>query len=379
MRALEQSADPSQTEQQTSTGLGQESLTHGSLTKTLGIPSTSQLHSKRKSLPADLDVTHPRMKDGEVTGNNRERNDSDEAPTMKSKRRKTAHHQRSNTVGTGSQFDFQEHAQLDTRYPEGSLMGHHEKRASRLRAARALLRGRSDTTRTDYFRLKALGIDPETPLVPRTARKRPRADALDVGEKRIKITTSSTPGSRENASVVTEDSGTTMSLQPRSVAHEEGEEEDSDEALLRQMRNVRDTMSESISWFIAEGAKNQPAISKKPRPDSNETAKEKRLREFTSTPSRTEQRLRSTGAHGLLPKGWDAKSSWRDEQGKISTSSAPAWSEFGSASPSPLLGPGAADADAAGGYSGAKKAVKAAERAKQTTAAGSSVEDAIEL
>lgn len=201
----------------------------------------------------------------------------------------------------------------------------------------------------------------------------------------MKASTPFTSGSRDSASVVAEEAGIMTSLQPRSVTQEEGEQDDdSDEALLRQMRDVRDTMSESISWFIAERAKSQPAVSKNPRPDSKETAKQKIVYEFTSTPSRTEQRLRSTGAHGLLPKEWEVKSSWRDERGKISTSVAPTWSELKSASPprpSPLLERERANADLAGRHVGAKKAAKEVEKAKLTTAAaaGSSVEDAIEL
>ena len=58
-------------------------------------------------------------------------------------------------------------------------------------------------------------------------------------------------------------------------------------------------------------------------PPCNETAKEKRLREFKTTPSRTEQRLRTTKANGLLPPDWDGFASFkrgpRNAEGKGET------------------------------------------------------------
>lgn len=100
---------------------------------------------------------------------------------------------------------------------------------------------------------------------------------------------------------------------PLSLQTTKNVQADDDEQLFAQMRQVREAMSESISWFRAEREKSERSHSESsrsrdiPNPHPvNETEKQRRLREWKPTPSRTEIRLRATGGGGLLPKGWVA-------------------------------------------------------------------------
>lgn len=142
---------------------------------------------------------------------------------------------------------------------------------------------------------------------------------------------------------------------PSSQTIKPAENADDDEELFAQMRQVREAMSESISWFRAEREKSELSRSSSRSKDvapPNETEKQRRLREFKVTPSRTEVRLRETGGGGLLPQGWGAV-----DQGK-------AREEDGEERLQGFAGSWARD-DENGGYGG--------------EGTGASVEDAIEL
>ena len=157
----------------------------------------------------------------------------------------------------------------------------------------------TDTTRTDYFRLKAMGIDPDTPSVPATGSKRTRNEFEVEAKKAVKLS----PGDRSKYSSSAKSDSPQMpggTLPSESAATQAVD--DPDEELLAQMRRVREAMSESISWFQEERAKSE--LSRSSSETRPETAKEKCLREWAPTPSRTEQRLAVTGGHGLIPKGY---------------------------------------------------------------------------
>lgn len=173
-----------------------------------------------------------------------------------------------------------------------------------------------DTTNTDYFRLKALGLDPDTPLVPLNDKKRMRDDDITRSEKRPLKVQSGDPAviqvNQQNA--VEKTPGSKSTLQ---------NEEDSDEALFVRLRKVRDAISDSISWFQSERAERERNISGGPGASFNESPAQTPLRNFRTTSSRTEQRLRTTGAHGLLPRAWASNPSWRDANGTITTTDTP--------------------------------------------------------
>lgn len=55
-----------------------------------------------------------------------------------------------------------------------------------MRQASRLVQGRTDTTRTDYFKLKALGLDPNTPVIPQT-RKRPSDYEIESAARKSRL------------------------------------------------------------------------------------------------------------------------------------------------------------------------------------------------
>ena len=177
-------------------------------------------------------------------------------------------------------------------------------------------------------------------LVPRTNRKRPSDEPHSDGIKTrkpsppdphsralgktsangVKLSTSTptrinftknirplTPAAATNSST---NDGQLSKSAPTAPANDDY---DSDEALFAQARAIRQAMKEDLAWYRAKCKKSR--FSASTSSDSSqkkkgeisprtETEKERRLREFKSTPSRTEQRLKATKANGLLPENW---------------------------------------------------------------------------
>ena len=349
--------------------------------------------NKRKSLPNDLDL-HPQQT-AEMPLSKKQRREASMAPPSRNKRKSLSiefdtqqtaatppckkqksdervrkaqllasrriesHHRRSKTLDTpisssrlrrdsNSLHSFPDFSHLG----DGSILSH-----SVLQKARNLVPSvKIDTTRTDYFLLKSLGIDPDTTLVPRTSRKRrsdephpegikirkpsppesyshaagkssgncikPSTSARDVADSAngVKPTTSAQATTNSANNVGPSTPATATSLSTKSVqlsrsapAPSANDEYDSIEALFAEARAVREALKQDIAWYRAEREKHRLSFdtsssssrSKKhhvlPR---SETEKERRLREFKRTPSRTEQRLQATKANGLLPANW---------------------------------------------------------------------------
>ena len=350
-------------------GRAEDTQPDGRLNRT---PSSTPLRvspSRRTSLPGDLDDARLRKRGLQVSSNKRKRHDSPDQMTVHPPKTSEPHHKRSSTVTTHARPQILHRFQGQSNYSKMSSADLQDNKSSHdhnYKRARALISGQSDMTRTDYFRLKALGVDPDTPVVPRTIERRSLADANYIDKERTDASQTFSHADRSQFGRTTQISGDTSPTTSQQLPDTVEGGEDSDEALLAQMRSVNDTLSESISWFRAEGAKSQLASSSGEERAPIETAKQKRLREFTTTPSRTEQRLRRTGAHGLLPKRWDAQSSWEDASGRISTLAAAASQLDRSHAASSAF-------NLAASCMGTVKG-----RAVEATA-GSSVEDAIEL
>ena len=111
-------------------------------------------------------------------GTKRKRESSESRMKVDEPQRLWQKHKRSNTLATSvmpASPSSNVHSRLrgdlvSTRAGDGSLLGDTLMRQARRLAPEM----KSDTTRTDYFALKARGIDPNTPIVPRT-KKRPRS------------------------------------------------------------------------------------------------------------------------------------------------------------------------------------------------------------
>lgn len=193
--------------------------------------------------------------------------------------------------------------------PKGSMLNDILMKQARRLAPTA----KSDTTHTDYFRLKALGIDPDTPVVP-TGKKRNRAESMTNGDSRI-IEKVGQPGGQPG---IPEASSSSTII---SKTHHTTKNDDDDEALFAQIRSVRQALAESEQWMHSErqsmerstpSKQEQPQPSTSPpQPPSEETPAQRRLREIKERghqPSRTEVRLRALGDEALLPKGfWDGE------------------------------------------------------------------------
>jgi len=249
-----------------------------------------------------------------------------------------SHHKRSQTLGNWSDASGLTKSMRSQRLffsPKSAKTVDTEHSIDAMREKARRLRiplGPQDSTRTDYFLLKSYGLDPDTPLNAAARKKVPadegdlwastsRGKSLSHGDQ---VSTQSAPdgGSRKrrasNENEVSAPSpkrfspprGNTLGAwsatnskpastnpRPSDAMHTNGEDDD-DEALFAQVRQVREAMSESVDWF-------RDAL----RRSSSETEKERKFREFKYTPSRSEMRLKATGARGLLPDNWEFGSS----------------------------------------------------------------------
>ena len=189
---------------------------------------------------------------------------------------------------------------------EGSLLDEILMKQARRLAPTA----RSDTTKTDYFRLKALGIDPDTPIVPRT-KERVTAPMVSFGEgKSVRVSperqafTSRQPASRS-----------VLSAYPSDVNAQATVASDED-ALFAQIRSVREALAESEKWFQSERQSIERSLTSLQTevslpnsiPDI-ETPAQRKLKEIKQRgpiPSRSELRIQAMGDRALLPNGfWD--------------------------------------------------------------------------
>ena len=306
----------------------------GSFGSTLGggqsparlMPPPAEIPRKRQSLPTDLG-NDPRGSEAPI-GTKRKRNDpllsTDEPVSRPTK----LHHRRSQTLGNSVSApplrpSPTHRTRVDiSKIPEGSMLYE-----TLMKQARKVIpNAKSDTTRTDYFRLKALGIDPDTPVVPST-KKRSWDTAQLNGDCR-----SSTSSSLPNSSS-TPASKPSPARAPTQKLHNASnpalaENKDDDEALFAQLRSIREALAESQQWMQSERKSIERSITPHSQPqsqsyqiqpqtstinvtpsDSTETPAQRRLREVRERghrPSRTKVGLRAMGDKALLPKGfWD--------------------------------------------------------------------------
>ena len=266
------------------------------------------------------------------------------------KRRKFAHHKRSKTMGislpavTSGQDSTSSDRLRVSLSNKRKRLSHSDSLMSDavLNRARHLL-GKTDTTRTDYFRLKALGIDPSTPAVPESLRRSrasltsttnspaPSSSALT---NNVNGTLKSTPKnlstlalsmqtremlasrSQSSSSAASPDSNSNSlafaaadpAAPPRSTPKLTSEEED----LFAQARRLREALAEDEAWFRHE-REGFESKQKARLPPEGETEKQRRLREWQGTPSRTSVRLERTGASGLLPPDWKTRREGRKD------------------------------------------------------------------
>lgn len=182
---------------------------------------------------------------------------------------------------------------------------------------------KADTTQTDYFLLKSYGIDPDTNIIPKTGRKRylemleDKYDKKNCVAKRRKPSppeseprSQRTPSSRVSPKPARKASlGSPIGTPepPRWAAFTTPEGLSEHDALMAEARYISKVMAESTTWYqeATQFVSNTPQPKRSCTSQTPETAKQKALREFRRTPSRTEQRLmESTGVSkfSLFPK-----------------------------------------------------------------------------
>ena len=330
-------------------------------------PTPMKGQRNRKSLPAEVKPQHS-PDPGQLSNNKSQRRGPikrTEPALSRIVKVSQGNHKRSSTVGDACSlhrsWKSASSNPLSRPVASNSILSE-----STMAKARHLLAGTpTDTTRTDYFRLKAMGIDPDTPSVPATGSKRTRNEFEVEAKKAPKLS----PADRFNSSSLAKLDFPQMPGQippPESAARQAVD--DPDEELLAQMRRVREAMSQSIHWFQEERAKSE--VSRSSSESRPETAKQKRLREWAPTPSRTEQRLAVTGGHGLIPKDFGvSRNSRPPTEERVDVGSAVATQPHGFASMSMMGFDSVASTGSGGGREGSQDFV----------AKGSSVEDAIEL
>ena len=185
------------------------------------------------------------------------------------------------------------------RLGDGSLLGDTLMRQARRMAPNL----KSDTTHTNYFKLKAMGLDPDTPIVPATS-KRPSSAKAVSGTSEANNKGHAPPSGPPAGKVQT------------------NHQADDDEDLFASIRAVRETLADSTSWFQSERASLERSIT--PRTSATPQDKSKTiqtgLRETRSkprTPTRTELRNRAMGDKSLFPDGfWDSPGSATKDSSK---------------------------------------------------------------
>ena len=272
-------------------------------------PLTPQ--QKRQSLPANL--SNEQSQPESSGGIKRKREDLNGSLDDSALHRTKIRHDRSLTMGD-SIMSAPPHRTIRTPYKsrmdvstvkDGSLLSDILMKQARRLAPNV----KSDTTRTDYFKLKALGIDPNTSVIPST-KKRMRDEMESDGIQSPMGTALLSPRTTQSTRVPVSQSATQTKPESTKVSGSAG---DDDEELFAQIRSVREALAESEQWCRSERQSLEKSMTPQPERTQHhkETPAQRRLREIKErgpTPSRTEVRLRAMGDKALLPKGfWDGE------------------------------------------------------------------------
>lgn len=244
-------------------------------------------------------------------------------------------HKRSRTLGTDSS-DL-ESSRATTRMPpptKPSSSSDLRRSLSHRSLRQSVTQQGVDQTESDYFRLKALGVDPNTPLIPDTAaslaaKQRKEAEHREAVLSKMKIRpTSMTAKSVSTpASTSAELPKPVYTSQPTPVTQPTSRPspsivDESEDSFLRELREARQAMSHDAEWLKSEAARLEKEIEQQEEArrsiGSNHGADDLSTQSVNGfsrsingheyvpptlkpgqTLSRTEQRIRATGARGL--------------------------------------------------------------------------------
>ena len=328
-------------------------------------PTTKSL--KRKSLPAELQEADYLSLD--------DNGSSTTKTTSPTKRTKSAH-KRSHTLG-GSNYSTQDGLGESIYFAQSgrvakpgsskngitkSLLGVRSLVDPKLMAqARLLVKGKTDTTRTDYFKLKARGIDPDTPVVPKTRKRSRVSDPADDAEatpsKRPSPDRSfASPNLRPSQLSASASSGGSRRSGTYTPRYDPEEEQ-----MYEQSRKLRQFWAEDQAWMREV----REQMEKQRRSDESQ----RRGAEPRHTSSRTSVRPQSTGAAAL----WERTKEIRQRKQAEKERNAAAAKGLGGVTEQPLSnGP-----TTAGIHNGVAYMSGAGTSARERS--GASADDAIEL
>lgn len=256
---------------------------------------TSNSSKKRQSLPAQLSESNEHALDAPaINGAKRKRDESDHVTGQSTPPQFKASHSRSNTLG-GSVMSAPPNRRSQTkmsssidpnRIGDGSLLGDILMRQARRVAPHV----KSDTTHTSYFKLKAMGLDPDTPIVPATNKRR--------------APSTMTSSLSEASNKANDESSDQQIKKPRLQP-----QQDDDEELFASLRAVRETLADSTSWFQSERATMERTLTPRTSATPQEVSRtaQREPQGFTAkprTPTRTELRNKALGDKSLLPNGF---------------------------------------------------------------------------
>ncbi|KAL9596113.1 MAG: hypothetical protein Q9219_006012 [cf. Caloplaca sp. 3 TL-2023] len=235
------------------------------------------------------------------------------------------HHKRSRTMGDPrkvvSLYDnLADFSQLDEDASERVI-----------RQARRLVgHAKLDTTRGDYFALKARGIDPDAAFTPQGGTKRSRVDEQMERVRKLLKPPPSDPEKLTSSSINRSDPSNSLSAYatqptPHPTIPNNQNTPTSPNDLLAQVRQVREALAESTAWFQSEREKSERLSSRRssevthhhhhaaataqallPSSKLLQPQEHQQPREWRRpTPTRAQIRLEKTKANGLLPPDWD--------------------------------------------------------------------------
>ncbi|KAL6712779.1 actin cytoskeleton and mitosis protein [Lecanora helva] len=295
-------------------------LANDTRTSTTSIPPPSLLHRRQHSSPSDAS---PKLASSSIAnGVKRKRDDSDYQVTgpIKGGHRRSQSQMSSIIPASAhrvSQNPLKSRMNV-SQVENGSMLNDILMKQARQLAPSA----KSDTTHTDYFRLKALSIDPDTSATP-LAKKRVSAQS-DADESHRSAGSSMKSSPRTNSATLLpnpQPMSALTSVTPR-------RDDSDDDALFAQIRSVREALAESEQWFQTErqsmersSTTPQQSKTSTPHPLPNpQTPAQLRLQEIRKrlpTPSRTELKLKAMGDKALLPEGfWDRNQTGVNWQGR---------------------------------------------------------------
>lgn len=250
-------------------------------------------------------------------------------------------HKRSKTIEPGAGHGSSDrNPPPSTKSPRTSLSASPDLRrsVSQKSLRQSLTQQRLDQTHTDYFRLKAIGVDPDTPFIPDTAaslaaKKQKEAENQAEALRRITARPSSVLD-RSRTSTPTSSTGERQSPSiPRSTSILQTTERVSkahvptvgEDPFLKSLREARAAMDQDAEWFKSQTTELEKEIEQHEdfrRSQGSNSSREESFVASTNgfarsssgyeyvppdlrpgqTLSKTEERIRRTGARGLANK-----------------------------------------------------------------------------